>query len=230
MIGEGIMVAPYEKWKKNRKLVAMSFQQEILDRFVKIFSRKNKIMLEQLKEYSGKGDFDVYPTIARCTLDTICAAIMGVEVNSQTIEAEYPKWVERILDVMLLKCAFSEGHSLTLFNLLPIGRECAKIVKKLNDFTEKIVKRRKILLQEKMRKRRIAPDEDSDEDFMKRKIFVDHMLEVIKEGKTDYTEKEIRDELNLFVIAGAYTIGSTNGFLLMMLGIHQDMQDKMYEK
>ncbi|KAG5900115.1 hypothetical protein JTB14_016083 [Gonioctena quinquepunctata] len=170
MIGEGLLVASYEKWKKTRKLVAMSFQQEILDRFVKIFSRKNKIMLEQLKKYSGKGEFDVYPTISRCTLDTICAAIMGVEVNSQTTEAEFPNWVDRVLDIMLLKCIFADGYLLTLFNLLPLGRECAEIVKKMDDFTEKIVKRRKISLEQKMRKRRIAPEEDSDEDSMKKNI------------------------------------------------------------
>ncbi|KAG5900105.1 hypothetical protein JTB14_016074 [Gonioctena quinquepunctata] len=93
IIGEGLLVAPCEKWKKNRKLINLTLHQKILDRFVKIFSRKNEVLLEQLEKYSGKGEFDVYPSVSKCTLDTICA--MGVEVNAQTTDASYPKWVDR---------------------------------------------------------------------------------------------------------------------------------------
>ncbi|KAG5875109.1 hypothetical protein JTB14_018587 [Gonioctena quinquepunctata] len=230
IIGEGLLLAPDEKWKRNRKLLAPTFQQKILDRFVGIFSRKNEILLEQLKQYSGKGEFDVYPAISRCTLDTICATTMGVEVNAQTTDAAYPKWVERMLSILLLKAVFTSGHIAPLFNLLPLGRECVEIAEKMHDFSGKIVKQKKIAFEEKMRKRRIAPDEDSDEESTKKKIFLDYLLEIVHEEKTDFTEKQLRHEVDAFMIAGTDLTATTNGFTMLMLGIHQDMQDKMYDE
>ncbi|KAG5874704.1 hypothetical protein JTB14_014022 [Gonioctena quinquepunctata] len=229
-IGEGLILAPDEKWKKNRKLIAKTFQQKILDRFVELFSRKNEVLLEQLDKYSGKGEFDVYPALSKCTLDTICATTMGVEVNAQTTDAAYPKWLDRIMGIIIIKAIFSSVHITPLFNLLPLGRECTEISEKIHDFSGKIVKQKRIAFEENMRKRRIAPGKDSNEDRMEKKIFLDYMLEVIHEERTDFTEEQLRDEANLLIMAGTDTTATTNGFILLMLGIHQDMQDKMYDE
>ncbi|KAG5869342.1 hypothetical protein JTB14_026067 [Gonioctena quinquepunctata] len=168
--------------------------------------------------------------ISKCTLDTICATTMGVEVNAQTTDAAYPKWVERIMGLLFIKAVFTSGHIAPLFNLLPIGRECAEIAGKMHDFSGKIVKQKKIAFEEKIRKRKMAPGEDSDEDSMKKKIFLDYLLEVIHEEKTDFTENQLRNEANALTIAGTDLTASTNGFILLMLGIYQDMQDKMYDE
>ncbi|KAG5875110.1 hypothetical protein JTB14_018588 [Gonioctena quinquepunctata] len=107
----------------------------------------------------------------------------------------------RLMGIIIIKAIFSSGHITPLFNLLPLGREYTEIVGKMHDFSGKIVKQKRIDFEEKIRKRRIAPAEDSDEDTMKKKIFLDYLLEVIHKEKTDFTDEQLFDEVNMFIIA-----------------------------
>ncbi|KAG5900110.1 hypothetical protein JTB14_016078 [Gonioctena quinquepunctata] len=134
------------------------------------------------------------------------------------------------MGIMIIKAVFKSGYITPLFNILPLGREYVDIVDKMHEFSGKIVKEKKIAFEEKMMKRKMTPSEDSEEESMQTKMFLDYLLEVIHEEKSNFTEKQLRHEVDAFIIAGTVTTASTNGFVLLMLGIHQDMQDEMYDE
>lgn len=94
-----------------------TFNQKILDSFVDIFSEQSQVFAEQMVRLAGKGEFDVFEALSKCTLDIICGehrawkatvgdsvltnfffleTAMGVKVNAQTNnDASVSTWIDR---------------------------------------------------------------------------------------------------------------------------------------
>lgn len=53
-----------------------TFNQKVLNEFVEIFTEKSEILVKQLENVAGKGTFDVFTYVSRCTLDIICGKIL----------------------------------------------------------------------------------------------------------------------------------------------------------
>lgn len=49
-----------------------TFNQKILDDFVEVFVEQSNILIEQLGKEVGKGSFNIFHYVSRCTLDIIC--------------------------------------------------------------------------------------------------------------------------------------------------------------
>lgn len=88
VVGEGLFAAPgmlrdsiiksktywyisVPKWKKNRKLIAPTFNQKILNTFCEVFAKQATIFVECIKKVEGK-EFDVIHFLDKCTLDIVC--------------------------------------------------------------------------------------------------------------------------------------------------------------
>ncbi|CAH1111981.1 unnamed protein product [Psylliodes chrysocephalus] len=71
-VGEGLLTARGQKWKKHRKVIMPAFNQKILNNFQKIFARQGEIFTEHLHRQSGNKDLDLFKLLSNCTLDIIC--------------------------------------------------------------------------------------------------------------------------------------------------------------
>ena len=61
------------KWFTRRKMLTPTFHFKILEDFVQVFNEQSQILIQQLQEaLKEKNELDIYPFIARCTLDIIC--------------------------------------------------------------------------------------------------------------------------------------------------------------
>lgn len=60
------------RWRKHRKIITPAFHFQILEEFINVFNSQSDVLVDKLKEESKKGTIDIYPFIARCTLDIIC--------------------------------------------------------------------------------------------------------------------------------------------------------------
>lgn len=72
------------RWRRNRKLIATTFNQRMLNSFMPIFEEQSLIFREKLKEMEGKGIFDVNILLSRCHVDIICGN-KDHEINVQCI-------------------------------------------------------------------------------------------------------------------------------------------------
>ncbi|KAL1115982.1 hypothetical protein AAG570_005477 [Ranatra chinensis] len=70
--GNGILTAPVQQWKKNRRLISPAFNTKLLEQFLTIFNRKNRLMVKLLEQETGKESFDVYSYCELMDLDVIC--------------------------------------------------------------------------------------------------------------------------------------------------------------
>lgn len=53
-----------------------TFNQNILNGFVEVFAEQTEVLVEQLKKVAGKGEFDIYDYVSKCTLDTFCGKMV----------------------------------------------------------------------------------------------------------------------------------------------------------
>ncbi|XP_015189931.1 PREDICTED: cytochrome P450 4C1-like [Polistes dominula] len=60
-------------------------------------------------------------------------------------------------------------------------------------------------------------------------LFLDTVFKSFYEGK-EYTEQDIRDEMNTIVIAGSDTSSISITFVLLMLAIYPKIQEQVYEE
>ncbi|CAG9861488.1 unnamed protein product [Phyllotreta striolata] len=227
VVGKGLFTAEVPSWKKHRKLISPTFNQQILDSFVEVFSEQADVLVGNLEKHAGKGEFDVFHAISTCTLDIICETAMGVKVNAQTTDALYTQWTDRMMEIVLLRIFILWYHPDKLFNMLPIGREASRIVRNMHEFSGKVVREKKKAFEQKKRERENSLDSHHEEMPRKRKAFLDYMLEITDDENVAFSENELRQEVDTFVIAGSDTTASTNCYVLTMLGLHQDLQEKV---
>ncbi|KAF2885100.1 hypothetical protein ILUMI_21103 [Ignelater luminosus] len=224
--GTGLFTAPVPKWKRHRKIIMPTFNQKILNGFVEIFSEKSKILVEQLQRVAGKGTFDVFDYLSRCTLDIICETAMGASINAQTTDSDYLKWISKAMEIMFTKMLVVWYHYDFIFNLTPLAKEYADVAHKVHTFTGTIVKKRKIEYQKDLKER---PEASLEEGSNIAKTFLENLLDLSEKG-ANFTDEEIREEVDTFMLAGSDTSATASSFAFIMFGMFPEIQEKVYEE
>ncbi|XP_068914670.1 cytochrome P450 4C1-like [Tenebrio molitor] len=172
IFGNGLITLPVNQWKKHRKLIGPTFNQQILNSFVSTFGHYSNILVEKLKGTVGKGCVDLYPIFSQCTLDIVCDTTMGTKVNAMDEGSQYMLWISRREKVQL--SVNNEG--------VPQG-----------------------------------------------KIFLDYLLKLTdQDGK--WSDEETIEESRTIIVAGSDATAQTLCYVLMMLAMHQDIQNKVYDE
>ncbi|XP_031330391.1 cytochrome P450 4C1-like [Photinus pyralis] len=229
IVGTGLFTAPVPKWKRHRKVIMPTFNQRILDEFVPVFAEQSEILLEQLKKQVGKGSFDIFQLVSRCTLDIICETAMGVKVEAQTTDSDYVKWANKAMEIMFTRMFNIWYHFDSIFNLTQSARDLLDVQTKMKTFTGAVVRNRREAYQRKMRERRQLPEGYVDKEAPTRKTFLQQLIE-LSEGGANFTDDELREEVDTFMVAGSDTTASMNSFIFIMLGMHPDVQEEVYQE
>lgn len=65
------------------QLLTPAFHFKALDEYVKIFDRQSSVFVDILSKFKTTDKVELFPLVGLCTLDVICEAAMGVELNAQ---------------------------------------------------------------------------------------------------------------------------------------------------
>ncbi|XP_060533268.1 cytochrome P450 4C1-like isoform X2 [Cylas formicarius] len=100
-------------------------------------------------------------------------------------------------------------------------RELQSVAESMKSFTRKVV-------TERIRAYKSKSYEEPQEP--RRKAFLDLLLDISYKDNNRFTDEEILDETLTFMVAGSDTTATTNCFLFVVLGLHQDVQQKVLEE
>jgi len=223
VIGEGILTAPTHKWKKNRRLVLPTFNQKILDSFVEVFCRNVELMLTLVKPNEL---FDISHMLGRCALDIVCETAMGVNVNAQTTDSLYYNCLNKKMDLLAIRMFNPLLHPDFVYKFSKDYKEDVETTKYILNFTETVIKRKKQEYIDSKADRLSIPESDTAPN---KKMFLEMLLELNDNG-ANFTDVELRDEVNTFMIAGSDTSVTVTSFMILMLALHPDIQQKVYEE
>ncbi|KAL1501436.1 hypothetical protein ABEB36_006755 [Hypothenemus hampei] len=222
IVGQGLFTArSVSYWKKHRKIIMPTFNQRILDSFVEIFAEQSEILCRILKKFHGKGEIEIFRLVSACSLDILSETAMGIKVNTQSsneMAPNFSKWVDRVMEITMIRVFNIFYHNEMIFNMSSLGREFHEANSKIRSFVKKI-------LNEKKRLRNLMPQET----FLRKKVaFLDLLLNINDQENVHFSDDELLDETITFMIGGTDTTATTNCFVLTMLGMHQEIQQKVF--
>ncbi|XP_077289978.1 cytochrome P450 4C1-like [Arctopsyche grandis] len=226
-LGDGLLTSSGAKWHTHRKLITPTFHYKMLENFHEIFVAKANIFVERLDSKSDTSEsFDIYPFIARATLDVICETAMGTNVNAQNEEqSEYVKSVYSISQLITYRSRRLWLYADAIFKLISSGKTYFELLNVLHNYSRKIIQDRKISRSKSApMKRRQQQDEETG---MKNKTaFLDLLLKAVDDG-ANISENAIREEVDTFMFEGHDTTATGISVCLYLLGLHPEQQDRV---
>ncbi|XP_052823831.1 cytochrome P450 4V2 isoform X2 [Octopus bimaculoides] len=226
-LGNGLLTSTGSKWFKSRKMLTPSFHYNILNNFLIVMQNQSNILCEKLDKMVGKGEFNIRPHITNFALDTITETAMGKCVNAQVNEhSEYIESVNRITDIITYQSKSPWLWPDFLFNLHPYGKEAAKCLKYLHDFTDKMIEERSALYLKNSKKK--SDNEDGDTQRKKTMAFLDTLLDYFHKGEID--KKSLREEVDTFMFEGHDTTAAGITWTLYFIAAYPDVQKKLQKE
>ncbi|XP_044261141.1 cytochrome P450 4C1-like [Tribolium madens] len=217
VIGNGLISGPVKVWKKHRRIIVPTLKQTILNTFPEIIAQQCDILLEILEKQCNKGEIDQYKYIANFSMDVVSETIFGVPLNAQITNANYGQTFNKIMEVVFMRIFRLDYHSDLLFSWTKEYKAERENVKVVKEITRDLIERKKEQLM-----CQLEVEEDIKKPFLE--VLVENYL------KQELTYEELEDEVSTFLLAASDTNATSGSFVLTLLGMHQDIQEKLYDE
>ncbi|XP_069680223.1 cytochrome P450 4C1-like isoform X2 [Periplaneta americana] len=227
-LGFGLFTSTGQKWHSRRKIITPSFHFKILEQFIPIFAENSDILVNELRKEVGREVFDVNPYIFACSLDIICESAMGTSVNAQRFgSSDYIDAMHNMKEIFTERIAKPYLLADFIFNLTKWGKLQAESLKVIHGLTKKVIKERKE--QRANESQKIITEDDMNYGRKRRLAFLDMLLEAAENG-ANLTDRDIKEEVDTFMFGGHDTVMATVSYCLFLLGLHPDIQDRVYQE
>ncbi|KAJ3617676.1 hypothetical protein MTP99_006773 [Tenebrio molitor] len=215
--GNGILTAPVSRWKTHRKIINQTFNQTILNSYFDIFVGRSNELIDNLKKNYANCETNIFPRYCESTFKMICDTCMGVDSADLNHQNEYMSWIAEGASFIGNRCYNPILHPSLVWRLLGYHKRLEQLCAMGFAYVRKILQRKK-----KFNKDEIA-------DSSNNKNFLSHLIKVTEEdGK--WTDEEMMEETQTMIAAGSDTTALTMSFTTIMLGLHQDVQEKVYQE
>lgn len=239
-LGEGLVTSNKSKWKIRRKILTPAFHFRILQDFLPIMNEQSCTLINKIKKICSQGGADPYPNLLQlitlCTLDTICETAMGKCVNAQEKESPYVKALHQVSQIVVFRLTRPWLWLDPIFYASRHGKRFRDCLKVMHQFTTQVIKDRKeewiqnnghLLGQSSSSSS--SPVESDFSSFSRgrqRLAFLDLLLYEHLVSKT-LTLQDVREEVDTFMFAGHDTTAMAISWTIYMLGLHQDVLEKV---
>ncbi|KAH7300153.1 hypothetical protein KP509_24G046800 [Ceratopteris richardii] len=218
-LGDGIFNSDGDVWKKHRKVASFEFSNRKLRDFSTDAFREDALRLLHVLHSAALSDkpVDLQDLFMRMTLDSICQVGFGVSLGSLSPEIPdlpFAKAFDKVNEIIVTRFfnAFWQ-----IERALNIGKErtLKQEVGALNSFTANIIDQRRLELQGNNR---------SKVDLLSR------FMSYNEEHPGTFTDRELRDAVLNFVIAGRDTSAITLSWFIFCICIHPHVADMVFEE
>ncbi|XP_051174383.1 cytochrome P450 4C1-like isoform X3 [Leptopilina boulardi] len=199
-------------WKSHRKIVAPILTQKILDKFLIIFDRHSRNLMRELKSLSNGREIDILGPIELCTANIVCETVLGCDDTESMLDSTkeflhhsaemYRVAIDRVMKIWLYPdfiYKFTENYKINLK-----GRKI------LTNFVQQCI--------EKVKTRRKLNKENKNS-------ILDRILDILEKSDNKMSEEELKDEMITIFLASQDTLAVISSFAILMLGIHEKIQD-----
>ncbi|CAL1296477.1 unnamed protein product [Larinioides sclopetarius] len=220
LFGSGLVVSSGGKWKSRRKLFNHCFHPDIVRSYLKTFNSNSQKLVNILKEEAEKDFVYIADLLTLCAFDSICEAIFGIGVGAlENNNIEISNSIKRFESIFMVRVYSVLLWPDFIFRNTKIGKDFEHHVNVVQEFTYKMIEETKKMYLSGERKFSNG----------KRKALIDVLLE--KHLKTkEFTEKDVREEVNTFIAAGHETIGIAAMWAIYLIGRHPEVQAKLHEE
>ncbi|CAJ0589978.1 unnamed protein product [Cylicocyclus nassatus] len=227
-IGQGLLISKPDKWRPRRKLLTPTFHYEILKDFVEVYNRHGRTLLGKFLKHAESDKYeDIFHTVTLCTLDVICEAALGICIDAQkNPKSDYLEAVFRMKVLLQKRQVNPQYYPEFLFNLIGDGKEQARCVKILHDFTGNVIRARKAKADAAGGVDKLLALET--EQGRRRMAFLDMMLDMNAKG--ELSMDGVQEEVDTFTFEGHDTTSASINWFLHLMGANPDIQEKVHRE
>nr|AAR26517.1 antennal cytochrome P450 CYP4 [Mamestra brassicae] len=258
-LGDGLLISTGQKWRSHRKLIAPTFHLNVLKSFIDLFNANSRAVVSKLKKEAGEFDCHDYMSecTVEILLETAMGVSKSTQDQSGF---EYAMAVMKMCDILHLRHTKIWLRPNLLFKLTDYAKKQTKLLDVIHGLTKKVIRRKKeefnsgkrpTILQdctttttEEANKTTSVEGlsfgqsaglkddldvDDADVGQKKRLAFLDLLLESSQSGVV-ISDEEIKEQVDTIMFEGHDTTAAGSSFFLSMMGIHQDIQDKVIDE
>ncbi|XP_055605412.1 cytochrome P450 4C1-like [Uranotaenia lowii] len=229
-VEKGIFAAPAHVWKDQRRILNPTFGPVVVNSFIPIFNQKCTIFVDVLKEnYANRGPVDVLNALSKCTLDLICSTAFGLDFDLQR-SADGDHFLSRqeeYVDIFIDRLVKPWFYPEFIYRLTKGYKRSMEILEESKDRMKRVMDERNLNQNNNDAE---SLNEVSQDSYVKKpQIFLDKLLELAQKNK-ELTDEHINQHLDTMVFAGNDTTAATMCSLLLMLAMHPDVQERVYQE
>uniref|UniRef100_A0A182LSZ4 Cytochrome P450 n=1 Tax=Anopheles culicifacies TaxID=139723 RepID=A0A182LSZ4_9DIPT len=226
-IVNGLFAAPDHAWKNERKLLNRSFSPMMLSSFVDTFNDKDFIMVENLRKFVGQGEIDLHLYIAKCTIDSIFGTAFGKDLNTQGNDGadEYLHCLDTFFSLVFKRMLHIERYPESIYRLTKdyeLESNCVNIIRNMSLDLMKDLK-------EKSKQAKATSIKEEAYGSKPALNFAENLFD-LADNNPSLTDEHIKDHVDTMIVAGHDTTATTMSNLLLMLAMHPDVQEMVYQE
>ncbi|KAE9541693.1 hypothetical protein AGLY_003684 [Aphis glycines] len=228
-LNDGLLLSKGSKWHNRRKLLTNTFHFKTLDMYNPAVNKHARVFAKNLLDACADNkEISISEYVTLCSLDIICETIMGTEMNAQkgksvqyvhSIKSACRSVIDRVFKFWLWNDL--------IYRISNSGRSFFTSIKVLHEFTDNVIKRKQLLLKNS-ENQKVQPEIKPEKN--RPKSFLDLLLDVLNENPDQMTIKDIREEVDTFLFEGHDTSSIAITMTILLLGLHQDIQDHAREE
>lgn len=210
-------------WRNMRKVISSNFHFSIVKSYISIFYDEVSILIKKVEKHADNEEaFQFEPMVVLATFNMVMRSTLGIDPKAQEGTKNIVlQATDRAMELGQLRMYWFFLKNNFLYKLSGFKAEQTKLTEVLRDYTHTTIREiRKRLIEKKDMKVL-----DDVENVKKVRSFAEIMLEENVMG-----DEELAKQIMSIIIAGQDTTKSENTAILLMLSIHQDVQDKVVQE
>nr|ULR85441.1 cytochrome P450 [Spodoptera frugiperda] len=221
LMGNGLVTSDAQTWKIHRKLINPAFNQQVLNSFINEMNVQSKWLVSELSTKLGKS-VNVRKPLIKFTMNITSRISLGLNAEDQTlIDKDYAHAFEVLSVIYYERGTKPWLHVPFIFNRSALKRKQDKLTETLTNILNPVIHKRRLEM-----KMNSYNNNENDDKF---KPLLNHLLYLADEQNA-FSDTEIREHLNTFVIAAYDTSTVSLTLLLMMIGWHKGVQERVYNE
>ena len=232
-LGEGLLVAEGEKWRRNRRLLTPAFHYSILRPYVSVYNNCTDTLLRKWSVNASEGEpVKLFDTICLASLDIILQCAFSYKTDCQNSR---PPYVEATRE-LILACAdrfLNPLHRIDwIYRRTREGKRTDQLCKMVHDHADTVInQRRRALGLTTNGKTSAETDAILERVSQSRALdFLDILLTAVDEEGVGLSDLEIRNEVDTFMFEGHDTTASAMCWTLYLLSCNPAHQEKVREE
>uniref|UniRef100_A0AAT9UU89 Cytochrome P450 4461J4 n=1 Tax=Maconellicoccus hirsutus TaxID=177089 RepID=A0AAT9UU89_MACHI len=219
--GEAILNNKHVEWKKSRKLINPAFSSQMIEKYFDVFNKRSFALVDKLKLYADTGkEVDIHKYLLNSNIEGLIENLTGAPIRTSEKEVDdFGVALKDVLHGVARGITSPWLYSDTIYSVYLKLTGNMKLIKELNYLPAKIVRENLKDANEKYR------SETADSS----KCLIDLMVKAQQKDST-FTETRLEHEFLQLMSAGTDASALNASFTLLMLAIHQDVQQKVYEE
>ncbi|CAH0697149.1 unnamed protein product [Spodoptera exigua] len=224
-IGNGLVTADAAMWKIHRRLLNPAFSQVVLNTFLPEMNAQAQYLVSELTTMAGKGPVDVKETLNKFVLRTVCRTSLGLNAKDQDMVGDkYAKTIDEYLKIVCGRSYNVALHPSLIYNSTKLRSRELEVAKDIENILNPIIKKRKSDF--KANNSTVSGDSSITGKF---KPILDLLLHLSDEQHV-FSDEDIRQHLDTFVIASFETTSSVLQSMFFVLGSNPDVQERIFEE